>query len=175
MANPDDTIQLSILVIDDESAIRRTIGDHLVARGHRVQEAEDGQQGLDVLARGDVDVVITDLKMPGKDGFEVLREARRIAPDTEVIMVTAFGEVEAAVQAMREGAFDFFTKPVRMRDLTAALHRTLRFQALRRENERYRERLDHLDAEARSRFGLGAIIGDSPAITEVKDRIRQVC
>ena len=117
----DPRIEMNILIIDDEPAILRTIRDHLNARGHRVHTVERGEEGLKVLRREAVDIVITDIKMPGMDGFEVLREVKRTAPGTEVIMVTAHGDIDNAVRAMREGAFDFFTKPVKLREITASL------------------------------------------------------
>ena len=130
---------------------------------------------MEILQRASADIVIADIRMPEMDGFEVLREVKRVSPDTEVIMITAHGDVDGAIQAMRDGAFDFFTKPLKLRDLTASLQRTVRFQALRRENLRYRERLDRLDSESRRRYGLEAIIGESSALQEVKELIRQVC
>jgi len=171
----DTRVSMSVLLIDDEPAILRTIGDHLSARGHRVFPAERGAEGLEVLKRETIDLVITDLKMPGMDGFEVLREVKRLSPGAEVIMVTAHGDIDSAVRAMREGAFDFFTKPFNVQSLTASLERTARFHALRREKDRYRERLDRLGAEARQRYGLSAIIGESQAIRSVKTLIQQVC
>lgn len=90
---------MSLLVIDDDSDVRRSIGNYLTARGHRVYLAAGGAEGLEVLRREVVDIVITDVKMPDMDGFEVLREARRISPGTEVIVITAYGDVESAVRA----------------------------------------------------------------------------
>ncbi len=171
----DTPISMTILLIDDEPAILRTIRDHLNARGHRVHTAEGGAQGMDILRREAMDIVITDIRMSGMDGFEVLREVRRASPGTEVIMVTAHGDIDNAVRAMREGAFDFFTKPVKLREITASLERTARFHTLRAEKDRYRERLNRIGAQGRQRYGLSAIIGESPAIRVVKDLIRQVC
>ena len=87
---------MSILVIDDDPEIRSSVGMFLQARGHMVYEASDGLVGVKVLRREAVDIVITDVKMPGMDGFEVLREVKRLSPDTEVIVITAFSEVEHA-------------------------------------------------------------------------------
>jgi DNA-binding NtrC family response regulator len=171
----DTRVSMSVLLIDDEPAILRTIGDHLSARGHRVYQAERGAEGLEVLRREAIDLVITDLKMPGMDGFEVLREVKRLSPGAEVIMVTAHGDIDNAVRAMREGAFDFFTKPIKLRELTASLERTARFHALRTEKDRYRERLNRIGAQGRQRYGLSAIVGESAAIRAVKTLIEQVC
>ena len=99
---------MSILVIDDDPEIRSSVGMFLQARGHMVYEAADGLVGIKVLRREAVDIVITDVKMPGMDGFEVLREVKRLSPDTEVIVITAFSEVEHAFRAMSDGAFEYF-------------------------------------------------------------------
>ncbi len=175
MSNRDDNIQLSILVIDDDPHILQSIEDYLKARGHRVCLADGGTKGIEVLRREAVDIVITDIKMPDMDGFQVLQEVRRLSPDTEVIMITGYGEIEAAVRSMREGAFDFFTKPLAVHDLAAALQRTVRFQGLRREKDRYRQRLDSLGVVGRQRFGLSAIIGESRAMKEVRSLIEEAC
>ena len=175
MTASHDNIQLSILVIDDDTAILRAIENFLKARAHRVYLAEGGSKGLEILRSEIIDIVITDIKMPDMDGFEVLRQVRRCSPDTEVIMITGFGEIEIAVKAMRQGAFDFFTKPFDVQDLNAALERTVRFQTLRREKDHYRECLDRIGEEARQNYGLNAIVGKSPGIRTVKNLISEVC
>ena len=174
MSPPNSHRGLSILLIDDDSAVLTAVGDYLSTREHRVFPAEEGAEGLEILRREEIDIVITDIRMPGTDGFEVLREVRKTSPGTEVIMVTGYGDIDAAVQAIREGAFDFFTKPVKMRELSASLERTARFHVLRREKERVEERLDRIGAEAREQYGLSAIIGEGPGIRAVKDMIREV-
>ena len=166
---------MSILVIDDDPEIRSSVGMFLQARGHMVYEAADGFVGVRVLRREAVDIVITDVKMPGMDGFEVLRKVKRLSPDTEVIVVTAFSEVEHAFRAMRDGAFDFFTKPFKVEELNASSQRTMRYQGLQREKNRMQARLDRIKAESRQRFGLAAIVGESGAICAVREQIRQVC
>lgn len=171
----DDTISMRILLIDDEQDILDTIGTYLSDVGHRVHLALSGPAAMEILRRETVDIVITDLKMPQMDGFEVLRQIRSTTPGTEVIMVTGHGDIEAAVQAMRQGAFDFFSKPVKLRELSASLERTMRFHALRREKEHYQQRLERLNEAGQELYGLEAIIGQSAAIQEVKQRIEQVC
>ena len=176
MLRSDKKIPMSILVIDDDPEILSSVGMFLQARGgHMVYEASDGLVGVRVLRREAVDIVITDVKMPGMDGFEVLREVKRLSPDTEVIVVTAFSEVEHAFRAMRDGAFDFFTKPFKVEELNASLQRTMRYQGLHREKNRMQARLDRIKAESRQRFGLAAIVGESRAICAVREQIRQVC
>ncbi|MDP6777491.1 MAG: response regulator [Candidatus Latescibacteria bacterium] len=166
---------MHILLIDDDEDVRTSVGNYLSTRGYCLYEAESGQQGIGILTSEEIDIVITDVKMPGMDGFAVLKETRKLSPGTEVIMVTGYGDMDIAVQAMREGAFDFFTKPVKMRELRAALERTVRFHALRRDRDRAEERLRRLGAEARKLHGLGSIIGESPSIQNVRDQTTQVC
>ncbi len=175
MSVSDVQPDMSILLIDDEADIRQIIGKHLKALGYRLYLAEGGAEGLDILRSENIDVVITDIKMPKTDGFQVLRQTKRISPGTEVVMITGHGDIEAAVQAMREGAFDFFTKPVKLRELRASLERTIRFHTLRQERDRYRERLNHIDTETQKCYGLSAIIGESPAIRKVRALIDHVC
>jgi DNA-binding NtrC family response regulator len=167
--------EMGVLLIDDEPDVLHSVGAYLKDLGHRVHLAESGSQGLEILRREAIDIVVTDFKMPGMDGFEVLHEVKVCSPETEVIMITAYGDIDGAVKAMREGAFDFFSKPVKLRELTASMRRTVRFQALRREKERYKERLQRIEGEARQRFGLAAIIGQSDAMDDVRRLIEQVC
>ena len=173
---PDERAEagLDILVIDDDPDVLATISKYLEARGHRVTGAGRGDEGLAALERQPVDIVVTDLKMPGLDGFEVLKGVREGWPETEVIMVTAFGEIASAVRAIKEGAFDFFTKPLKVEDLGASLNRAVRVQMLRRENRRYQDRLAQVDREARQRYGLHAIVGGSTAIREVRSLISRI-
>jgi two-component system response regulator AtoC len=166
--------QLSILVIDDDPKILRSVGNYLEARGHAVALASGGTEGLAVLERMSVDIVITDVQMPEMDGFEVLERVQAVSPGTEVIVITGFGDVERAMRAMRAGAFDFFSKPFTVQDLSAALQRTVRFRELRREKERYAARLARLSSSARAASGLEAIVGQSAAIGLVREQVRQV-
>ena len=175
MSGSDVRVGMDILVADDDPKVTSSVGKFLKARGHRVHEAEDGVAAVEILQREAIDIVITDLKMPGMDGFEVLREARRLSPDAEVILITGYDDAESAFRAMREGAFDFFSKPFKVEELNASVQRTVRFQTLQRDRKRSQERLDRIGAEARQRYGLSEIIGESPGIREVKEQIRKVC
>ena len=172
MSGPD--LRMDILVIDDDPKIRSTLETYLKDRGHRVSLAADGEAGLACLRSRPADIAIVDVRMPGMDGFEVLQEARQISPGTDVIIITGYREIENAFRAMREGAFDFFTKPLKVQELSASLQRTTRFRALRREKDRVQERLERLDKEVRLRFGASEILGNSPAIQSVRSQILQV-
>ena len=131
-----EQVSMTVLVIDDDTHIRTAIGKFLIARGHTVIEAANGERGMEVVESQAVDIVITDVKMPGLDGFEVLRRMRSVAPEIEVIVITGVNESEHAFRALREGAFDFFTKPFKVEALQAAIRRTVRYQALRKEKDR---------------------------------------
>ena len=169
-----EQVSMTVLVIDDDVHIRAAIGKFLIARGHTVIEAANGEKGVEVVESQAVDIVITDVKMPGVDGFEVLRRVRSVAPETEVIVITGVKESENAFRALREGAFDFFNKPFKVEDLNAAIQRTVRYQVLRKEKDRVQARLDRFEARERERGGLNAIIGESQAVVKMKAEIQQV-
>ena len=174
MSASEKTARLEILVIDDDPKILASVRRFLKGQGHSVRTAADGRQGLEELSRAAADVVITDVRMPGMDGFEVLREVRRSYPGTETIVITGYRDIENAFTAMREGAFDFFTKPFKVQDLDASLRRTLRFRRLQKERDQARERLDRIGEAARDRYSVEGIIGSSRAIQAVRDQVRQV-
>ena len=169
-----EQVSMTVLVIDDDTHIRTAIGKFLIARGHTVIEAANGERGMEVVESQAVDIVITDVKMPGLDGFEVLRRMRSVAPEIEVIVITGVNESEHAFRALREGAFDFFTKPFKVEALQAAIRRTVRYQALRKEKDRVQARLDRMAAQAREKRGLNALIGESEAVVKMKAQIQQV-
>ena len=169
-----EQVSMTILVIDDDAHIRSSIGKFLIARGHTVIEAANGERGVEVVASQAVDIVITDVKMPGMDGFEVLRRMRSLASEIEVIVITGVKESENAFRALREGAFDFFNKPFKVEDLNAAIQRTVRYQVLRKEKDRMQARLDQFVVQERERSGLNAIIGESEGVVKMKAQIKQV-
>ena len=170
----EQQVSMTVLVIDDDAHIRTAIGKFLIARGHTVIEAANGERGVEVVESQAVDIVITDVKMPGMDGFEVLRRVRSVSPEAEVIVITGVKEAENAFRALREGAFDFFNKPFKVEELHAAIQRTVRYQALRKEKDRVQDRLDRFVAQERERSGLNALIGESEAVVKMKAQIRQV-
>ena len=169
-----EQVSMTVLVIDDDAHIRTAIGKFLIARKHTVIEAANGEKGVEVVESQAVDIVITDVKMPGMDGFEVLRRVRSVAPETEVIVITGVKEAENAFRALREGAFDFFNKPFRVEELNAAIQRTVRYQVLRKEKDRVQARLDQIEARERERSGLNALIGESEVVVKMKAQIQQV-
>ncbi|MBI2900110.1 MAG: sigma-54-dependent Fis family transcriptional regulator [Planctomycetes bacterium] len=130
-----------VLVIDDEAILRDAMVEALRRAGHSVEGFDAGRQALDRLASEEHHLVITDLKMPGMDGLAVLEEAKRISPDLPVILVTAHGTIESAVEAMRKGAFDYVIKPFKLDELEILVERALRHRGLTIENEYLRTRV----------------------------------
>ena len=165
--------QLKLLLVDDDEGVRETVGTFLERLGHEVIQARNGREGLELYAASGADIVISDIMMPDLDGIEFLRALNERGDDVEVIFITGHGDLETAIDALREGAFDFFAKPVKLEELTAALERTRRFQALRREKERIQSRLDSLEHDASAR-GEAAIIGASDAMGRVAALIDKV-
>ena len=113
-----------VLVVDDKENIVRLL-ERVLGESHEVTTAPDGQRALSLIASRDFDVVLTDLRMPGADGFEVLRFVKARAPDTEVVMMTAYATVQDAVSAMKQGAYDYLQKPFDPDDASLVVARAL--------------------------------------------------
>ena len=158
-----------ILVVDDEKAARGGLEKLLSLEGYRVSLAGDGHEALEAARESAPDVVVTDLKMPGMDGVQLLGALRELDPDIPVIVVTAFGEVGTAVGAMRAGAFNFLTKPIDFDALAVSIERALETRALRAETATLRGQL-----RDREGTGFGRLIGVSPAMQDVYRVARQV-
>jgi two-component system response regulator HydG len=158
-----------ILVVDDEASARGGLEKLLKQDGYHVGTAESGERALDVAAELSPDVVVTDLKMPGMDGLELLGKLRELDAEMPVIVVTAFGDVHNAVEAMRAGAENYLTKPLDFDALCVAIERALKGRALRAETETLRQ---HLREKGGS--GLGRLVGASPVMQNVYRLARQV-
>jgi DNA-binding NtrC family response regulator len=156
----------TILIVDDEKNSREGLARAL-QRTYDIALAEDGRKALQMLDEQPIDVVISDIRMPGLDGLALLQRAMARSPQPICIMLTAYGSIELAVEAMRRGAYDFLTKPINLDRLEIVLKRALDARALETENRALREQLD-------ARYGLEHIIGGSPAMQEVFDTVRQV-
>ena len=157
----------TILVVDDEPSARTTLALLLKKRGHHVTEAEGVQAAAKALADESFDVVVTDLRMPDGDGLEVLRTARAHAPDSAVIILTAYAGWESAKEAMQFGAFDYFEKGREPDELLHRIGRALGERSLRRENENLRD-------QVRERFALTGLIARSEEMRRVLDLIARV-
>jgi two-component system response regulator HydG len=156
-----------LLVVDDQKNMRATTAMVLRQAGYQVDEAEDGAAALQGLEGAGYDVVLTDLRMPNVDGMEVLRTVRQVAPDTEVIVMTAYGTIESAVEAIRRGAYDFLSKPFKEDELLLRTAKAV-------EKRRLVGKVSVLTGEFRRRFGLEHIIGRSAGLREVLDRVARV-
>jgi len=129
-----------LLIVEDEAKMCRLL--ELNLRDHfDIVTAEDGQKALKFLQDQSFDVVLSDIRMPGVDGMGVLREVRRCHPEVPVVLITAYGTIENAVQAMKEGAFDYLVKPLKMAEVTVVLQKALHYRDLLAENRQLRERL----------------------------------
>jgi len=155
-----------VLVVDDEEANRQALERILSRERYRVRHAATGREALASLRAERPDLMLTDLRMPGMSGLELLRAARTLEPDLEVIVMTAYGTVETAVEAMKEGAWDFVTKPLRRSDLVRAVRKALEKRALVVENRSLKDRL----AQATQ----SELIGRSPAMHRLLEEGRQV-
>ncbi|WP_437574515.1 sigma-54-dependent transcriptional regulator [Sorangium sp. So ce887] len=158
-----------VLVVDDEASARSGLEKLLRQEGYAVDSAADGVEALEVATERPPDVVVTDLKMPNMDGVTLLGKLREQDPSLPVIVVTAFGDVSSAVQAMRAGAEDYLTKPVDFDALLLSLERALERSALRVEAENLRRQLREREGE-----GVEGLIGTSPAMQKVYRMARQV-
>jgi DNA-binding NtrC family response regulator len=155
-----------VLIVDDEKSAR----DGLVRalrREYRVFAAEDGTTALEILSAQKVDVLLSDVRMPGMDGITLMQRALTAYPELTCIILTAYGDVELAVEAMKHGATDFMTKPINLDKLELVLSRVLKTKQIELENEQLRVQLDN-------KYGLENIIGRSAPMQEVFDTIRQV-
>lgn len=155
-----------VLIIEDEPASREAMADYISRKGIPVMVAADGQEGIEFLD-ADVAVVVTDLKMPRMDGMAVLREVRARQPQTGVILVTAFGDIASAVDAMRQGASDYLTKPVNPDELYLRIRRIYDSRSLQHENADLRRQLEE-------KYGFEEIIGISRPMIAIFERIKAV-
>src|SRR5215468_1558049 len=125
-----DKSKINLLVVDDERGLCAGVQEALQREGYAVDAANDAARALELTAHRLYNLVIADIRMPGADGLELLRRVKARSPDTQLILMTAFGTVESAVQAMKEGAYDYLSKPLDMKRLRALVVKALEFQAV---------------------------------------------
>ncbi len=166
-ASPPDIRRMArILIIDDEQLIRHALRDILEYEKYEVQEAEDGTAGLKAALEGSFDAIFCDVKMPGKDGIEVVEGLALKGIETPVIIMTGHGSVELAVQALKAGAYDFIEKPLDLNRVLVALRNATDREALRKETVVLRQR--------KSKKGGIDMVGSSPALEEIRTVIAKV-
>jgi two-component system response regulator HydG len=156
-----------ILIVDDQRNMRTTLAMMLRGLSFEVEEAQDGAEGIERGTTGAFDLVLTDLRMGSKDGIEVLRAIKERQPMTEVIVMTAYGTIESAVEAMRLGAFDYIQKPFTEQELLVKVSKAL-------ENRRLAGEVALMASEFRDRYRFENIVGRSPVIREVLGRIVRI-
>ncbi|MBL0087833.1 MAG: sigma-54-dependent Fis family transcriptional regulator [Ideonella sp.] len=157
--------QKYVLVADDEPKMRRVLEIALQKMGHQVAVASNGREAADIVAAGGVDLVITDLRMPEMDGIELLQHLRQFDFDLPVIVITAHGTIETAVQAMKHGASDYLLRPFDLETLELAIERVLKGAAVSRHNQFLRQELER---------GWGDLVGTSGPMQAVYELIRKV-
>ena len=156
-----------VLVVDNDPEMLTMLRRHLEGEGLAVAGAEGGREALAVIERADYDVILTDLIMDDVGGLEVLAAAQTRAPAPRVLLMTAFGSLETAIEAMRQGAYDYLTKPFKLAEVTLAVRRALDDQQLRAENARLR-------AEVERQLGFERVVGRSRSIQALLEQVRAV-
>ena len=161
----DPTGKAVILIVDDDKNTRDGL-ERALRRAYDVYVAASGARALELLAEHNFDVLLSDVRMPGMDGITLLQRAVAADPDLICVLLTAYGNVETAVEAMKRGAYDFLMKPVNLDHLDLLLKRALRSRDVESENLNLHVQLD-------SKYGLGNIVGNSPAMRQVFESIQQ--
>lgn len=156
-----------ILIAEDEELMQITLKDALRKEGYEVTIATDGEEGLQKVKDSDYDIALVDLKMPRLDGMELLRKIRQLSPRTTIIMMTAYGTIETAVEAMKSGAYDYITKPFIIDELLLTMEKAFEVRHLRDENILLHQELEE-------KYKLGNLIGKSKRMQEVYQLIRTV-
>ncbi len=161
----------TILVVDDEPAHRESLGKILEREGWKVVLAESSPHALDLCGSEPIDVLVTDLMMPTMSGIELIRTLRNRGSDVEAIVMTAFGTIETAVEAMREGAYDFVEKPLKRMQITKAVRKAIERRTLLAENKTLREEISQLKEQSSVR--PRGMIGESAAFRRARDLAEQ--
>jgi len=157
----------SILVVDDEVSVRTSLEKVLSKEGYITKTAGSGNDAIKILSKVAVDIVLSDLKMPDGDGLDLLRAVKKITPNTELILLTGYGTVETAVEAMKEGAYDFITKPFKKAVILSTIERAIERQNLRQENT-------YLKAQLGKGKAYDEIIGKSQVLQDVLAMVERV-
>jgi DNA-binding NtrC family response regulator len=166
----------TILVVDDKEMLRDSVGATLQRAGMSVVTASDGNGALEIIARKRPDCVVTDLKMPGMTGLELLEQAKQIDDTLPFVMMTAYGAVDTAVQAIKLGAFDYITKPFEGDELIVGVKRAIEHARLARENAVLKTAVEgaRVSSGSGERPGMARVVGDSAAMRRVKQQIMAV-
>src|SRR5450759_4256864 len=152
--------KISILIVDDEESVRDSLYNWFIEDGYRVECAENANKALSILESDNFDIILADIKMPGMDGLEMLRRIKLLNTETIVIVMTAFATVDTAVQALKDGAFDYVTKPFDPDDLSHLIRNASKQISLTEENEILKDRVISLE-------NVDDIVGNSAAMQKI--------
>src|SRR6266545_3390666 len=158
---------VKILLVEDEAPSREALSLLLQAKGYLVTGIGMGRDALKLLAAERFDIVITDLFLPDLNGIDILKEVKSLSPGVEVILITGHASAETAVQAMKEGAFDYITKPLNLEELRMIIDKALEKKRLLNENF-------YLKKQLRDKYEFANIIGNSPAMQKVFNRMKRI-
>src|SRR3989338_9944468 len=156
-----------VLVVDDEQAIRESLGTVLADEKYEVSLAARGQKAIELIDKNKYDVVFCDIRMPKVDGFTVLKHAVKARPGVFFIVITAFGDMDSAISALRYGAFDYIVKPLLFEDLLIKLDHLLKYRNLMTENQ-------VLKQEIEEKYSFDQLVGQGPEMREVYSLMREV-
>jgi two-component system, NtrC family, response regulator AtoC len=156
-----------ILVVDDDAVARELLTEALKKEGYSVEAFASGEEAIARGREGHVDLVLTDIRMGAVDGLTVLREFKRLRADTAIVVLTAFGSLEGAIEAIKQGAYDYLAKPFKKEEIKLVVQRSLDHCRLLRENSKFREELKHKD-------DWSPLVGSSPAMLEVYKLVARV-
>ena len=171
--SPGERGALRILLADDEAIVRGTIGDYLRDLGHEVEEAVDGISALARFEQQEVDLALLDVRMPGMDGLTLLERIQEAWPDVAVVIVTAHGNMDMVIRALRSGAVDFLNKPVRLRELDVVLEKAANVAMLRKERSHLRDTIGGIQDATSLRSSSRAMVGESGATVRLRRQIEQ--
>jgi len=163
----DNNVKIRILIVDDELIVRESLGNWLREEGYSISTCDNGPEALEKIKTSGCDLLVADFKMPGMDGIQLLEETKKIDPDLQVLIMTAYASIDTAVQAMKKGAYDYIVKPFDPENVTHTIQRALKFKMLEKENILLRKELE-------KKYGIDEIIGKCKKMEEVFDLIRTV-
>lgn len=157
---------MKVLIIEDEKITRITLSNILTKEGYKVESIADGNKGYQSVCQNYYDVIVTDLKLPGKGGIEILKAAKSHHPESEVIVITAYASVETAVSALKEGAYDYIIKPLTPEKFLSLMKNIHQYYEVKGENRQLKERLE--------RFENKSVIGNSPPMRKLMETVKNV-
>lgn len=162
---------LRILMVDDEDIVHETLSDYLYQLGHEVGDAKNGIEALSLVEANDYDLALLDVQMPGMDGLTLLTRLQQSHPQMPVVIITGHGNMEMAIQALRSGAADFLTKPIKLLELDAVIEKAWRIRTFRENEQRLREALGFIQGEGKLGDQKVRFVGKSKATDEVRRHI----